>query len=39
MKFIEKLRMQATFSQILDENEVKEAKRNYLYRPYWSCQE
>ncbi len=36
MKFIEKLRMQATFSQILNENEMSSAKRNYLYRPYWS---
>ncbi|GEO77770.1 hypothetical protein [Companilactobacillus mindensis] len=36
MKFFEQLRMQATFSQILNENEVKEAKRNYLYRPYQS---
>ncbi len=36
MKFIEKLRMQATFSQILNENEMNSAKRNYLYRPYWS---
>lgn len=35
MKFLEKLRMQATFSQILDEKEVKDVKRNYLYRPYW----
>lgn len=31
MKFIEKLKMQATFSQILNENEVKKAKRNYLF--------
>jgi len=36
MKFLEKLRMQAQFSQILNENEVKTIKRNYLYRPYWS---
>lgn len=36
MKFIEKLRMQATFSQILDENEVKQVQQNYRYRPYQS---
>lgn len=34
MKFFEKLRMQATFSQILDAKELNDAKRNYLYRPY-----
>lgn len=36
MKFLEKLRLQAEFSQILNENEVKEVKQNYLYRPYQS---
>lgn len=34
MKFFEQLRMQATFAQILNEKEVNDAKRNYLYRPY-----
>lgn len=36
MKFFEQLRLQARFSQILNENEVKQVKRYYLYRPYWS---
>src|SRR5699024_11582428 len=34
MKFIEKLRMQATFAQILNEKEINEVQRNYYYRPY-----
>lgn len=38
MKFIEKLQLQAKFSQVLSETEVKQVKRNYLYRPYWNCQ-
>ena len=36
MKFLEELRMQATFTQILNEKDLDDAKRNYLYRPYWN---
>lgn len=36
MKFFEKLRMQATFSQILDVKELNDVKQNYPYCPYQS---
>lgn len=36
MKFLEKLKLQATFAQILNQKDIDDTKKNYLYRPYWS---